>query len=334
MERLKKPTAPDTTAVSVAETPEPETEPETEGRLLDSLPETVDLGGTDIRVIGYVEYETNPNEISVEELTGEVINDAVYNRNLNVEKRLNVQIVPNVSPIWNAAGDIRSVIQSGSDDLDVCFANAYLSFGMAADGLFLDLFSVDNLDFAKPYWSQGFVEPAAINNRLYLATGPMSLGFYRYLMIEIFNKSLFQRTGFESPYQAVLEGRWTLEYQNSLASAFYIDLNGNGDRDAEDQYGFVTRMANDTSINDGYWSSLNLHTIAKDENGYYTVDIDLERFSSAIDKLLSLMLGDGTAGMCTFDDDIYKRFSEGRAAMSNARLHIVESGDFRDMEDD
>ena len=69
----------------------------------------------DIRVIGYVEYETNPNELSVDDLNGDVINDAVYNRNLNVEKRLNVHIASNVTPKWNAASDIRNVIQSGSD---------------------------------------------------------------------------------------------------------------------------------------------------------------------------------------------------------------------------
>ena len=318
----------------IAETKSPETEAETTSKRLDSLPEQVDLGGTEIRVVGYVEGTTNGNELSVEELNGEVINDAVYNRNLNVEKRLNVSIVPNVTPEWSASGEVRNMIQSGSDELDVYFANSCITFNVAAEGLFLDLFTVDNLDFSKPYWSQGFVDTASINGRLYLATGPMSLGFYRYLMIDIFNKNLFQRNGFDTLYGTVLEGKWTLEYQNSLASAFYIDLNGDGERDADDQYGFVTRAANDTSINDGYWASLNLHTIAKDENGYYILDLELDSFSSAVDRLLTLVQGNGTAGMCKNDDDIYKRFTEGRAAMSNARLHAVESGEFRDMEDD
>ncbi|MBQ7719051.1 MAG: hypothetical protein IJT56_00575, partial [Clostridia bacterium] len=175
---------------------------------------------------------------------------------------------------------------------------------------------------------------ASINGRLYLVTGPMSLGFYRYLMINVFNKNMFERAGIEMPYKAVLDGKWTLDMQNSIASQFYADINGDGTRDAGDQYGFVTRAMSDTSINDGYWSSLNLRTISKDESGYYIMDIDVDTFATAIDHLLALMKGDGTDNMCDNDDDIYKRFSSGLSAMSNGRLHVVESGEFRDMEDD
>ncbi len=314
---------------------ETETKPDvTDSPLLDSLPEGINLEGLEVRIMGFVEGSTNPNELTVDELNGEVINDAVYNRNINVEQRLNVKIIPNVNDDWTAAGSVKKVIQSGSDELDIYFANSCTAFPIAAEGMFIDLFKVGSLDFSKPYWSQGLIESASINGRLYLVNGPMSLGFYRYLMIDVFNKDMFTRAGFEMPYQAVLDGKWTLDYQNSIASTFYADLNGDGTKDAADQYGFVTRMMNDTSINDGYWASLDLRTIKKDEEGYYIADIDVENFSSAMDHLLALMKGDGSAGKCDNDSDIYKRFSDGLAAMSNARLHIVESGGFRDMSDD
>ena len=307
-----------------------DTEDVTEADLI----ETVDLGGMEIRVKGYVEPETNINEFTVDELNGEVINDAVYNRNLAVEQRLNCRIVPNITPKWQAAEEIKTIIRAGSDEFDISFTRSGTSFSAASEGMFIDLFTVDGIDPGKPCWSQGFIDSASINNRLYIISGPMSLGFYRYLMLELFNKDMFKRAGFDMPYQAVLDGKWTLDYQNSVASSFYIDLNGNGERDSSDQFGFVTRRMPDTSINDGYWSSLDLRTISKDENGYYIEDIDIDSFSTALDHLLALMNGDGTEGMCTFDDDIYKRFTDGLAAMSNARLHIVESGNFRDMSDD
>ena len=306
----------------------------TESPYLASLPADTDLGGIEVRVTGYVDEASNGNELSVDELNGEVINDAVFTRNLNVEQRLNVKIKPNVTPDWTKAGEIKTVIQSGSDEFDVYFARSSVCFDLSLNGMLLDVYKVDGIDSAKPYWSQGFIEAASINNRLYVLTGPMSLGFYRYMMIEVFNKDMFKRTGIDMPYQAVLDGKWTLDYQNSLASSFYIDINGDGNKDESDQYGFVTRMMNDTSINDGYWSSLNIRTLAKDEDGYYIPAIDAGHISEAFDHLLALMKGDGTAGMCTFDDDIYRRFNNGLAAMSNARLYVVEGGDFRGMEDD
>ena len=296
--------------------------------------EKIDLGGMEIRVRGYVEAETNGNEFTVDELNGEVINDAVYNRNLAVEQRLNCRIVPNITPKWQAGDEIKKIIQAGEDNFDISFTRSDPSFSAASEGMFIDLFTVDSIDTGKPCWSQGFIASASINNRLYLLSGPMSLGFYRYLMLELFNKNMFERAGFDMPYQTVLDGKWTLDLQNSIASAFYIDLNGDSVRDAGDQYGFVTRRMPDTSINDGYWSSLDLRTILKDENGYYAAGINADSFSTALDHLLALMDGDGTYGMCDNDDDIYKRFTEGLSAMSNARLHIVESAGFRNMSDD
>ncbi len=310
------------------------TEAETTDPHLDSLPADIDLGGMDIRMFGGVE-QVNENELSVEEMNGEVINDAIFTRQLSVEQRLNVKIKPNIFVQGgDASGTLKKTVKAGSDEFDVYLANSYQTFPIAADGMFIDLYTVPALDFEKPYWSDGFIETASINGRLYLVTGPMSLGFYRYLMINVFNKNMFERAGIEMPYKAVLDGKWTLDMQNSIASQFYADLNGDGTRDAGDQYGFVTRAMSDTSINDGYWSSLNLRTISKDESGYYIMNIDVDTFASAIDHLLALMKGDGTDNMCDNDDDIYKRFSSGLSAMSNGRLHVVESGEFRDMEDD
>ena len=178
---------------------------------LDSLPADIDLGGMDIRMFGGVE-QVNENELSVEEMNGEVINDAIFTRQLSVEQRLNVKIKPNIFVQGgDAAGTLKKTVKAGSDEFDVYLANSYQTFPIAADGMFIDLYTVPALDFEKPYWSDGFIETASINGRLYLVTGPMSLGFYRYLMINVFNKNMFERAGIEMPYKAVLDGKWTLD---------------------------------------------------------------------------------------------------------------------------
>ena len=312
-----------------------ETETETEDPWLDDLPEDMDLGGRTINILSRVEGE-EMNEFVVEEMTGDVINDAIFTRNLNLEARLNVKIEN--TPIWgdDASGttELENVVVSGSTDYDIFCSNSYRTAESGYKGHLLDLNSLQYVDLTKDYWAQGLNEAASMGGRQYIATGSMSLGFYRYMMVNLFNKDMFVEAGIDYPYQTVLDGKWTLDYQNTLSETFYQDVNGNGERDAADRYGYVTRMSNDTSINDGYWASLNFRSISKDENDYYVYDVNEENFVNGIDALLRLMNGSGTAQMCDNDGDIYQRFNEGLAAMTVARLYVVEGGDFRDMEDE
>ena len=318
-----------------AETTE-ETETEPVDPWLDDLPEEMDLNGRTMRFLVRTE-EFAANEIAVEEMTGEVINDAVFSRNSKVSERLNVVIEQDLTRGGadnSASQALTNLVAAGSDDYDLFCSNAYTTVLLAVNGILTELTQLEHLDLTKEYWSQGFNETASIGGKQFICTGPMALGFYRYLMVGLFNKTMFDRFGVEYPYATVLEGGWTLEAQNTLAQGFYTDTNGDGTRDADDTYGFYTRANNDTSINDGYWGSLNLRTISKDENGYYAYDINQETFVNALDNLLMLIKGDGSYSNADNDDAIHQKFSEGTAAMCNARLHVVEGDKLRNMEDD
>ena len=74
---------------SVSE-PAPETEEESSGTQQDKIPEPdipeMDFGGDSYRILGY------DTCIFTEGLNGEVINDAVFNRNLQTESRFNLKI--------------------------------------------------------------------------------------------------------------------------------------------------------------------------------------------------------------------------------------------------
>lgn len=326
------------TETETEKTPETtlQTETETEDPHLDDLPETMDLGGRTMRFLVQTE-EYASNEILVEELTGEVINDAVFTRNSNLSQRLNVSIEQDLTTTGSydtATRRLSNLVTAGSDDFDLFCSNSGNTSAVATTGVLTELTGLTYLDLSKEYWSQGFNETATIGHKQYFCTGPMALGFYRYLMVELFNKSMFDRYEIEYPYETVLAGTWTMEAQNALAEQFYVDTNGDGNRDAEDTYGFYTRANNDTSINDGYWASLDLRTITKDENDAYVYNVDVESFVNGLDKLLILMKGNGSYTAAENDDAIYKHFAQGQTAMINARLYKVEDEVLRNMEDE
>ena len=73
------------------ETPETDGNLDANGYLKDDLPE-LDFGGQQVAVLYWSDVENA--EFDVEELTGEIVNDAIYQRNIDVEDRLKVGSVP------------------------------------------------------------------------------------------------------------------------------------------------------------------------------------------------------------------------------------------------
>lgn len=312
-----------------------ETEEETTG-YLDSLPDSIDLGGETVSVFGRVIDDLSSNEVSVEELNGEVINDAVFTRQLNLENRLNCKMLDNVVVMGGDAPTITYIdnaIMAADENLEILCLNGNITSQNLLKGALYDLRSLDYLDFSKPYWSQKVNDTATVAGKQYFATGYLSLGLYRNLMPFFFNKTMFGEYGFEFPYTAVLEEKWTLDAASELIEKFYVDVNGDGIHDADDRYGFYIRAANDTDINDGFWAAMNLIVMSKDENDLYYLDIDEEWYSNAFDHLLAMYNKEATYTTAANNTDIYNHFINGKTAMITSRMFIVESV-LRDMEDD
>lgn len=306
----------------------------------DELPADLDFNGRNIVVLSRTET-FDANEIDVEEMNGDVVNDAVYTRGRLVEDRLNITIdnsnaIANDSDMLAATTLLEKSVKADSADYDIV---ATWALGLSAgslNGYLCNLTKSEYLDLDKTYWSQGVNESLSIGNGQYICTGPMSLGYYRYMFVTMFNQNMFGDYGLEYPYDAVRNGTWTLDYQNILASQCYTDLNGDSLKDADDQYGFYTLTGTSTCLNDGYWASCNLRTTIKTNDNWYEYSVNIDNFNTAIENILALFNGNGSFaevyGTKT-DDDVYKKFTEGETAMINMRLYNVETSLFRNMSD-
>ena len=322
-----------------------QTEPvETEPRLLDDLPDGIDLGGWNVNVLSGAHPDVCGDEVCVEELTGDVINDAVYNRNLAVEKRLNVKITDYVirahggdfsNPDFAASDTLSNLVTSGDTTYNLYTSNSYTTAALGYNHMLHNLREVENLNLTKPYWAQYINETASVNGQQYFCTGPMSLGFFRFNTAMVFNKRLFLDNSIEYPYQTVLEGKWTLETVNAIAEQIYADTNGDGVLEVGvDTVGYSTRAYPDSGNIDGFWGSCNLRTISKDENDFYIYDVNVEHFVNVVDGLLMLLNGEGSEGMAGNDGVFQTAFRDGKQGLMNITLNWLESGWAREMDDE
>lgn len=303
----------------------------------DNLPGNLDFGGRTISIVSRGRSWC-ADEVSVESLTGDLINDAIYNRNMAVQDRLNVVIANQLTSgtdNYEITEMIRKQVQSGSNEYDLFANSVYSTIMYTADNLFQDMANLTYLDLSMPYWSQGFNEAASIGGAQYFVSGPICLAIYRFVFATFFNKAMFDENKIPYLYDVVDKGEWTLEYQRQISSNIYNDLNGNGDKDAADRYGFVTN--HDMIGVDAYWSSCKLDILTKDADNYLVFNVNNEKLSNAVDKINQLIWdNEGAfrvehASSDSEQETIANMFAQDQAAMVTLRLIAVEGADMRDM---
>ena len=298
--------------------------------LKDNLPNDLDYDGDTITFITQRVDGVTWGEIAVPDLNGDPINDAVFERNKYVEKRLNVKI----NHIDEAVGDyevvkkVATAVQSGSKDYDVLTSPAYVVLEQAQAGTFANLNGVSSyMDLEQPWWTQGFNDAISFQDTQYAAAGSILLSIYRSAYVTIFNQKLFNDADQTFLYDYVDNGTWTLDKQISLVPIFHRD-NGNGTQDTSgDFYGLVTDLG---IYVDPYWASCKVDIVGKDEDGYYEMVFDIDRLHEAADKALKLYYETDNG---TYLGSIRSIFSQGYAAMATVRIVEMESSDMRNMAD-
>ena len=225
-------TVADTTTAAPEETVAPE--------LRDDIPE-VNFNGETFKVL--IREETK-REMTSQEITGDLVNDAVYNREVTVEERLGVNIeVHTIKGDWSYRNDfiahVSNSILGGDHEFDMAMThNAYLA-SIILRGLTTDLNELEQIDFEKKWWCQKYVENIAIDGKVYSAMGDIGVSLYEYLEATYFNKKLAEEHQITDLYELVQSGKWTLEKMMEYVKRVGADLNGDGAYTDADLYGWV-----------------------------------------------------------------------------------------------
>ena len=156
----------------------------TEPAHLDSIPEDLKFNGEDIVILNRALMGWTWDEVAVPEQNSDPVNDAMFNRNITVTDRLNVNIVssPIDDPNENVPIDtIKRVVKSGSDEFDLVAAAVYVTTPAALEGTFYNLAQLQYLDLINALFIE--VNPIPIKEAMNLRG--MDVGGYRLPLCEI-----------------------------------------------------------------------------------------------------------------------------------------------------
>lgn len=295
----------------------------------------VDLGGKEVTIATTADSWFK-GELTVEKFNGEIVNDAVYKRNMFVENRLNMKIKNEEvkGDVYQPANNVLKHLQSGQHVFDLVLAPVYCSIINTTKGCWRDLSKYDNIDLSQPYWSQLFNEQISVGNgSQFMATGAISLSYYRLTYVTLVNDAMLAtRPDAPNLVEVVNNKDWTIEYQTQLTSKYLVD-DGDGIKEKDDTYGFIAASYNGTNP---YWSSCQLTMLDKTDDGFYTYAMDKNRVSTVTDQLITLFTADSTwtSNIRGNNDELHAKFAEGTALMATVMLQAVETPALQNMKDE
>ena len=241
----------DTTA---ADTTGETTPAETEMSFDPDLPEK-DFGGYEftfaVRGDGKSNGAWHSHDLIAEDLTGETLNDAIYQRTSYIEEKYNVKF----DLMWcgetglkltdgEMASTVSKLILAGEDEIDAILSSPYTTVGFMMNDYLVDLNTVEYLNLAKPWWDQNANANLSFNGKIFFTTGELTYIDNKCTYSMIFSKNVADMYDIESPYDAVRSGTWTLDKLISDSKKVVSDLNGDSVMDHNDRYGFASWQDN------------------------------------------------------------------------------------------
>lgn len=270
---------PSTTNADTA--PDSVTEAVTEAVVTDGLPE-VDMDGFLFRVYNNSKEKmtwTNTT-LDVAEQSGDILEDAIYNRNRDVESRFNCKIEVQSTGDQINSSEIQKEVMAGDSNFDLWMPRDYNIPNSIPYLRPLDDLPYINLD--AEWWFPQASEIFKFNGAQYGATSYFSLSPISRAAGIVFNEDLYANLGAEmSPYEYVYQNKWTLATFYELCKLGVADLNGDGKMDDNDRWGFGSswkemwaRFINGSGVN------------FVEKNGDAYPEFTLPSDNAAIDKLL------------------------------------------------
>ena len=203
----------------------------------DDLPD-INFGGKTFNVLT---FDFIKDDFVAEELNGDVVNDAIYNRDRTVSERFGVNITYNAENDFSSSTKlIKSSILAGDNEFQLV-ANHVIDIGtLATEGLFLNWYDVPYINFSKPWWAKSTTDDLTINgDKAVLAIGDYVLSTLKGTYCYYYDKKFAEDYHLENLYDVVESGKWTLEYLENTIKDIYSDLNGNAKQDSYDFYGLT-----------------------------------------------------------------------------------------------
>ena len=270
---------------SASVSPEEETSAETEDdrSQYDPKLEAKDYGGAEFMALYNSGSEVEPNkDFTAEELTGEIVNDAKFNRTVALQEKYNISM-----QYKNGGGDgtvsaaVSSSVAAGDNAYSAVDLNAQYCVQLGSKGSLLEIKEMPVIDLDAPYWNSLMLEGSSISHKNFFVFSDINIHAYGATPCMIFNKVVHENHGLPDLYEIVLNGNWTFDRACEQISAVTADLDGDGKITKDDCLGLI---ANNFCV-DCFISGTGYHLISKDEEDMPVINVFVEEMADIMNGI-------------------------------------------------
>jgi ABC-type glycerol-3-phosphate transport system substrate-binding protein len=312
-----------------------ETQPVTEHtEFVYEYPE-LDCGGATFTFLNSTTNWGFYTDIDFDSLTGDILDDAVFNRNRFIEEKFNVKFEVFEDDIDTAYNYLQTAVLAGDNIYDATFCRGDKLSPFILEGYLVNLFDYPYFQLEQPWWDQSIMKQALIGDgeQLYFASTDFSLVGFDGTICLFFNENMMDDHGLEAPYDMVRNGKWTLD---RLGEYIKAGTNLNGDEN------FTWKLGGNSIYGLTSWATCanalligsNESYIIKDEKNEPMLGLENKRFYDVAAKIAT-MLGKAGDYLLLNDDQTANHyelvFKSGRAFFLCAELKA--SSKYRDMND-
>ena len=213
---------------------------ETVTELHSSVPDGVKFEGQTFTMLSsdYKDYHWS----LVDELTGEVLNDAIFNMASDAEQTLGCEIKEVREDIWEIEKTLQKMTAAGDSTYDAAgYSGRFATFCML-DGSLQPLENAKYIDLTSPWWLPEISKSLSMNGKTYFTVGNYNILSLNYTMATLFNSKMAGDFGHPASemYDSVDGGKWTYDVLRSMMSEVTSDLDGDGQMTKSDRYGLTS----------------------------------------------------------------------------------------------
>lgn len=273
--------SPDTAEISADANSGTEEETQSESPNWDAVAK-ISLDGLVINIESTIHEENFYNKLDVDELTGERLDDAVYNRNRFVESQLDCVIADNPAT-WNPASVLETAVTAGTGEIDLAYGLIENAGALIEKGHLMPFNELPNVDMSKPYWDQGAIENLMILDKMYFGLLDFGFDHYESMTVLFYNGALINQYQLEDPYELWANDEWVIDKMMTMVTTVSSDTDSNGIYElGTDLFGLAGRE---------YWFQPMLFTSGQslvswdEENSQFLLNLGNEDFLTVAEKI-------------------------------------------------
>lgn len=290
-----------------------------------NLPDNLNFGGETLDMLA-CDWQGYKYYFFAEEQNGDAMNDAVYNRKVAVEDALNIKLVTYQKGlgIKDVEEKLKQSVLSGDNTYDLVFNHCIQGIGSAVtNGYLYNLDTLPYINMQAEWWNREQMDVLRLGNNTYYAVNDMMVPCP---YVIIFNKEMVEQENLANPYQLVYDGEWTLDKMAEMATQVSTDLDGDGDRDKNDRWGFIVQ---EHSKFISFMTGAGQYMTARDADGRVQMAMNTEKMNNLMAFFANLTT-QNVINTAIKSSDSYVGMATGRILFEADSLANIEV--FRDID--